>query len=469
MHRRPGLLAGLLALALLAGACSFGRARPGTLDPAGSVPANPDYTQACSPSGRDVSLTCIQVELQAIDNARIKEHVKAMALPAGFDKLSDSQQMLVVVNRERVDRGLPPFVGLTTALNADAQEGAAASRLPRDPGASYTSADTEWIGDVANALDADYLWLYEGGPGSQGCPSAGAKGCWSDRHIVLDRFGTRGTLVMGAALDPTADTSSGDVGGTSLAVTLAVASRPGSLDYSWAQALADIALGTIRPRGAPPSDASATHIADPPKTVPAAPDFTQVCASSGLDSSPPCLAAVLQAVNAARAQEGVKPMALPADFGALTVPEQILVATNLERVDRGLRPFSGLTPELNRNAQQGADQANDPPDPGDTYTVADTEWAGGSSNGLDADYGWMYDDGIGSGNLDCPKRGGEGCWGHRHGVLDDFGTVGTMVMGAALNATADTGDDKGGPSMAATLAVTSQDVGPLAYTWTPSP
>lgn len=439
------------------------------LDPTASIPASPDYSQACSPSGRDVSLTCIQVTLQAIDNARAKEHVKPMTLPADFDRLSDSQQMLVVVNRERVDRGLSPFLGLTTALNADAQEGAAAGRLPRDPGSSYTSADTQWIGNVANTLDADYLWLYGGGPGSEGCPSAGASGCWSDRHIILDRFGTGGTLVMGAALDPTADRSSGDVGGTSLAVALAVASRPGSLDYSWAQALADTARGTIRPRRQAPSDASATHIADPPKTVPATPDFTRVCAANGLDSSPPCLQAVLQAVNAARAQEGVKPMVLPADFGALTVPQQVLVAINLERVDRRLRPFAGLTLDLNRNAQQGADQANDPPDPGNTYTVADTEWAGGSSNGLDADYGWMYDDGIGSGNLDCPKGGGEGCWGHRHGILDDFGTVGTMVMGAALNATADTGDDQGGTSMAATLAVTTQNPGPLAYTWTPSP
>jgi len=43
-------------------------------------------------------------------------------------------------------------------------------------------------------------------------------------------------------------------------------------------------------------------------------------------------------------------------------------------------------------------------------------------------------------------------------ILDDFGTVGTMVMGAAVNPTSDTGEDKGGPSMAATLAITTKPV-----------
>jgi len=163
-------------------------------------------------------------------------------------------------------------------------------------------------------------------------------------------------------------------------------------------------------------------------------------------------------------------MALPAGFGRLTVPQQVLVAINLERVDRGLPPFTGLTGTLNGDAQKGADVANDPPDPGAAYDVIDTEWAGGSVNGLDADYGWMYDDGIGSGNLDCPKAGAPGCWGHRHGILDDFGSVGTLVMGAAVNTTGDTAQgDRGGTSIAATLAITTRPPGPFVCRWTGPP
>jgi hypothetical protein len=428
-------------------------------DPGRSVSPNPDYTRSCSPSGADASVECAQVALQSIDNARAKEHVRPMILPSNFPKLSVAQQLFLAVNQERLDRALPPVTGLSDGLSAVAERGATAASLPPDPGSGYRDADTEWIGAVANALDAVYQWMYE--------PSAGAKGAeaWADRHAILDDFGSGGTLVMGASFDPTGDTDASDRGGTSLAAILAVASKPGPLAYTWDGAQADLASGTLRPRGGLPANASATHIADPPRTVPANPDFTQVCAPHGLDSSRACIQAALTAVDSARAAEVVKPMVLPAFFAALSVPEQVFVAVNLERVDRGLAPFAGMTAGLDANAQRGADIANDPPDPGQDYDVVDTEWAGGSSNGLDAVYGWMYDDGIGSGNLDCPKGGGPGCWGHRHGILDDFGTVGTLVMGAAVNPTSDTGDDRGGPSIAASLAITSRPVTGYAYTW----
>ncbi|MFI5040551.1 MAG: hypothetical protein ACHQNA_01660, partial [Acidimicrobiales bacterium] len=215
-------------------------------------------------------------------------------------------------------------------------------------------------------------------------------------------------------------------------------------------------------------DLSANGIPDPPRSLAPNPDFTAVCAPAGIDSSAPCIHAAVAAINVARAAEGVKPMVLSSGFGDLTVPEQLLVAVNLERVDRGLTPFAGLTDALDQNAQQGADSADDPPDPGSHYSIADTEWAGGSSNGLDAVYGWMYDDGLGSGNLDCPKAGVPGCWGHRHGILDAFGTVGSLVMGAAVNARADktTGDD-GGTSIAATFAVSDEPPSAYVYAWTP--
>lgn len=460
----------VLLAALALGSCtSSHRAGPG--DPSGSVEAKPDYSAACAPSGLDTSLPCVQVTLQAIDNARAKEGLGPMVLPASFAELSVPQQLLVVVNRERTDRGRPPFVGLSVALDDDARQGADTSGLPPAPGVPFSEVGTEWIGAVANGLDADYAWMYDDGPGSDvdGCSKKGDDGCWADRHIILGEM-KGGTLVMGAAINPTADTSGGDIGGPSLAATFAVTPDPGPLSYTWDQALAAVAAGVMVPRKTAPSNASATHIPDPARTVPALPDYIPACAPSGLDSSAPCLAAVLLAVNNARAGERVRPMVLPADFGRLGIAEQLLVVVNLERIDRGLPPFVGRTPALDRNAQQGADIANDPPDPGDAYDVVDGIWAGGSSNALDADYGWMYDDGIGSGNLDCPAKGGSGCWGHRHGILDNFGTVGTLIMGAAVNPTGDTLEgDRGGTSIAATLAVTTRVPGPLSYPWMPQP
>jgi len=87
-------------------------------------------------------------------------------------------------------------------------------------------------------------------------------------------------------------------------------------------------------------------------------------------------------------------------------------------------------------------------------------------NGLDATYGWMYDDGVDSGNLDCLRAGAPGCWGHRQGILDNFGTVGTLEMGAAVDLTGDTSSgDVGGTSMAIVLTVADGTPGPYLYTW----
>jgi hypothetical protein len=227
-----------------------------------------------------------------------------------------------------------------------------------------------------------------------------------------------------------------------------------------------MSAGRLRPlRSVPPSESN-TGISDPSDNVAPVPDYTRVCVGGGVDNSPACVGAVLRAINHAHALEGIRPMVLPAGFAGLSTPQQLFVAVNLERVDRGLPAFAGLTPALDKNAQEGADDADDPPDPGRTYDLDDAEWAGGSSNGLDAVYGWMYDDGFDSGNLDCLRHGAAGCWGHRKGILDNFGSGNNLVMGAAIAATGDTHrGDKGGTSMAVTLAVAGAPTQPLTYSW----
>jgi hypothetical protein len=78
----------------------------------------------------------------------------------------------------------------------------------------------------------------------------------------------------------------------------------------------------------------------------------------------------------------------------------------------------------------------------------------------------MYDDGFDSGNLDCEQRGAAGCWGHRKGILDDFGQSPNLVMGAALKARGDTHQgDNGGTSMAVSLAVARSTPSAYVFTW----
>src|SRR5207237_4035137 len=153
-------------------------------------------------SGADASVECTEVVLQSIDNARAKERVGPMVLPSDFGKLSVSQQLFVAVNRERVDRGLPPIAGLSTALAAVAERGASRGNLPPDPGSSYRNVNTEWIGAVVNALDAVYQWMYEPGGAPQGAGSKKSS-AWPDRHIILDNVGNVGvgaTLVMASSI-----------------------------------------------------------------------------------------------------------------------------------------------------------------------------------------------------------------------------------------------------------------------------
>ncbi len=466
--RRGLSVASLAVVLLLAGCSAAGRTSSDLADPARSVSPVPDYADTCAPVGIDTTSPCLRLTLAAIDTARAREGLGPMVLPADFAQLTVPEELFVAVDRERVDRGLAPFTGLTTALDAGAQKGAAGARLPPQPGPAYGAVTTEWIGDVDNGLDADFQWMYDDGPdsGVPGCSGSRTSGCWVDRGILLARFGSP-HLVMGAGYEPNGDASSGDRGGSSLAATLATSTAAARGDdvYSWKQALTAMAAGRLPPLRSVPSSESNTGIGDPRRNVTPAPDYTRVCAE-GVDNSPVCVGAVLRAVNHAHALEGIRPMVLPTGFARLSIPEQLFVAVNLERVDRGLPAFAGLTTALDRNAQEGADDANDPPDPGQAYDLDDAEWAGGSSNGLDAVYGWMYDDGFDSGNLDCLRHGAAGCWGHRKGILDDFGSGPNLVMGAAIAPTDDThSGDKGGTSMAVTLAVASASTQVLTFSW----
>jgi hypothetical protein len=457
-----------LTLGLLAG-CSAGSAPDPSANPPASVKPSPDYPSLCAPVGSDSSSTCLRLTLEAVDRARSVEGLGPMRLPADFPQLSVPEQLFVAINRERVDRGLAPFTGLSDALDRTAQTAADAGHLPARPTSGAVADAAEWIGDVDNGLDAVYEWMYDDGPGSgtPGCSARRTTGCWADRHIVLDHLGSGGSLVMGVGFVPggTAGRSHGGRG-SSLAATLAVEPRGGPpLVYTWTMAETATAAGTLPPLSGVPADDALTGIPDPTSNVAPSPDYTRSCASNGIDDAPDCVTAALDAINHAHALEGVRPMVLPAGFAQMSTQDQLFVVIDLERVDRGLPPFLGLTAALNRNAQRGANGAGDPPDAGRRYALDDSEWAGGSVNGLDADYGWMYNDGYNSGNLDCGHRGDSGCWGHRKGILDDFGSGPGLVMGAALAKASDTHEgDVGGTSMAVTLAASA--VPPPSYTFT---
>jgi 5-hydroxyisourate hydrolase-like protein (transthyretin family) len=166
---------------------------------------------------------------------------------------------------------------------------------------------------------------------------------------------------------------------------------------------------------------------DPALNIPPSPDYWGTCLTSGANSSA-CIDAVLTAINGARALEGVPPMVLPAGFASLAPAVQTFVVSNLERIDRGLQPATGMVDSLNATSQTAAVADADPVLSGWTVGPFSANrwgsiWAG-DLNALAADYDWMYNDGwgpTGSYNLDCTSATSSGCWVHRHNILSSYG------------------------------------------------
>ncbi|MGN6473982.1 MAG: hypothetical protein ACTHK4_10105 [Mycobacteriales bacterium] len=182
----------------------------------------------------------------------------------------------------------------------------------------------------------------------------------------------------------------------------------------------------------------APTVANPPTNVPPHPNFLNACSSNW--HSRTCKREALAAIKYARELEGVRhpTMVLPRNYNKLTVAEQTFVLTDLERVARGLRPFAGLTSNLNTASHSAAVARVDPsPVLSSLQRMGVRQygsiWAG-DFGPLASDYDWMYVDGYsadGSGiNVDCQSPQASGCWGHRDNILGKYGSEPTLLAGA---------------------------------------
>jgi hypothetical protein len=211
---------------VLTGAAIIGTAHGAAAATAGHrgilVPGNPARSMApatpllTSCSAGDNSSTCNQLAVTAIGRARQaleKMGGMSFSLPA-YAKLTPAQQLFVVVNLERTERGLAPAVVLSKSLSAIAQAGAQAGRDPAVgrvartlPGGGRTVyVGATWSGGWINALGADYAWMYDDGPGGSNldCRGGSSKLCWGHRDILLTNAGQAschggaGALAVGA-------------------------------------------------------------------------------------------------------------------------------------------------------------------------------------------------------------------------------------------------------------------------------
>jgi hypothetical protein len=183
------------------------------MDPPSNEPPNPQGGESCNddatdPLTPDNSVSCTENVLAAIDNARASEGVSPMSFDlAAFEAMTPSEQLFVVANLERVDRDLQPIPYLTSQLDGYAQTGADNNEDPGDPasltsGAYVSSYGSIWAGNFPNVLWADYVWMYDDGPGgpNEDCTTSYTAGCWGHRNNILWPNPDEGCfLAMGAA------------------------------------------------------------------------------------------------------------------------------------------------------------------------------------------------------------------------------------------------------------------------------
>jgi hypothetical protein len=203
-----------------------------------------------------------------------------------------------------------------------------------------------------------------------------------------------------------------------------------------------------------------------PRNVRPKPDFFEFCGTHS-PNNPHCIALELAAIRHARKIQhfATRPLVLPHNYRTLSFARQTFVLTDLERVDRGLRPFSVLTAALNARAFAGARSGGDP-------TVGDSQmrqlglqswqslWAE-DLGPLATDYDWMYDDGFtsyGPRVTDCHYHHDTGCWDHRDAILARYRGR-TLLAGAATT-------ERYAGSIAEVLSESnSRPLGRIAFTW----
>jgi len=180
-----------------------------------------------------------------INSCRALEGVGPLTLPTNWRSLTPVEQGFVLIDLERVNRGLDPIVGLSPALNQLAATGAAGGVDPSFPSAGFSGGGAIWAG-AGSALAADYMWMYDDGPNgldhNLACPASGGPGCWGHRDVVLwNKVG--GPLVAGGGYSQSG-------GNGSFAYLVLSDYSTADLSFTWASELRHFATPpTAEPAG----------------------------------------------------------------------------------------------------------------------------------------------------------------------------------------------------------------------------
>ena len=236
-------------------------------NPSESLAPNPNFTGdgSCPYYIYSNTTTCSNDAVSAINSAlNTLESLPALSLNmSAFENLTAPEQIFVITNVERVNRGLPPAVALTTQLNQVAQTAASASTLT-DPDLSVWSLTGgtqvySWGSNAAegtsNALGSDYYYMYDDGYGGVNgdCTTPSSQWCWGHRDNILGTFinnsecSNNPNTYMGTGYTPGASSTFSTY--TEILVG-ACGTAPTDVVFTWTQAL-QLLNGSVTTPSAP--------------------------------------------------------------------------------------------------------------------------------------------------------------------------------------------------------------------------
>jgi hypothetical protein len=206
-------------------------------NPPSDLPASAGLYDACSFTSQ-IDAACISAGVAEIDTDRAAEGLGPMTLPTNFASLDPAEQIFVITNLERVDRGLPPVAGLSSTLDSYAQQGADDGVDPSFP-PDTDGGGSLWAGSP-NIFDAYQAWMYNDGWDGTGstneaCTSPSAPLCWGHRDIILGS--DPAPLLMGAAV------STNGASGGSVAVLMAGGDTGDTPYFTWGSVTQNLPVG----------------------------------------------------------------------------------------------------------------------------------------------------------------------------------------------------------------------------------
>lgn len=227
---------------------------------------NPCISANLSWTEGEATLACDNYVLQAINNARSQLGENPLTLPSNWMGLTTEQQLFVFADMERTSAGYPAYLGINSALSAQAEAAAAKNADPQlasgfavgnNPWGN-TGYDGAWAG-TGNVLFADYMWMYDDGWGGASntsnivCTSPTAWACWAHRDELL---GSSTSATQGVGLGcSTCEMGTGfaTVNGSGSLVDLIELPKgaPPAMSFTWASELAYFSAGDNPPVTAP--------------------------------------------------------------------------------------------------------------------------------------------------------------------------------------------------------------------------